>query len=92
MAEAHIADIVLPLSGRDKGLLMLVLAEEGDFLLLANGRVRRSEKPKRKRRKHTSRMGECDDWTRRKLLETGRLTNSDIRRALSLWTGEQAAN
>ena len=34
MAEPHTADIVLPLAGRDKGQLMLVVAEEGDFLLL----------------------------------------------------------
>ena len=29
MAEPHTADIVLPLAGRDKGQLMLVVAEEG---------------------------------------------------------------
>ena len=28
MAETHTADIVLSLTGRDKGLLMLVVAEE----------------------------------------------------------------
>ena len=39
MVEAHTADIVLSLTGRDKGRLMLVMAEEGDFLLLANGRA-----------------------------------------------------
>ena len=45
MVEAHTADIVLSLTGRDKGRLMLVMAEEGDFLLLANGRARRAESP-----------------------------------------------
>ena len=55
MAEIRTADIVLSLTGRDRGQLMLVVAEEGDFLLLANGRARRAENPKRKRRKHVSR-------------------------------------
>ena len=77
MAETHTADIVLSLTGRDKGQLMLVVAEEGDFLLLANGRARRAESPKRKRRK---------------LLDNGRLNNSDIRKALALWTGDEDAN
>ena len=54
MAEIRTADIVLSLTGRDRGQLMLVVAEEGDFLLLANGRARRAENPKRKRRKHVS--------------------------------------
>ena len=75
MAEIRTADIVLSLTGRDRGQLMLVVAEEGDFLLLANGRARRAENPKRKRRKHVS-----------------RLTNSEIRKALALWTGDENAN
>ena len=32
MAEIRTADIVLSLTGRDRGQLMLVVAEEGDFL------------------------------------------------------------
>lgn len=92
MAQSHTADIVLSLTGRDKGLLMLVVAEEGDFLLLANGRARRAERPKRKRRRHVSLQGRCDERTERKLRENGRLTNSDIRKALALWTGAGDAN
>ena len=67
MAELRTADIVLSLTGRDRGQLMLVVAEEGDFLLLANGRARRAENPKRKRRKHVSLQGPCDERTRLKL-------------------------
>ena len=71
MSRARLSDIVLSLTGRDKGELMLVVAEEGDFLLLANGR------------------GACDERTRLKLEEGGRLTNSEIRKALALWTGDE---
>lgn len=90
--DSHVADIVLSLSGRDKGLLFLVVAEEGDFLRLANGRGRRAENPKRKRRRHICRQGTCDERTRQKLADAGRLTNSEIRKALALWTGEQDSN
>ena len=88
MAEIRTADIVLSLTGRDRGQLMLVVAEEGDFLLLANGRARR----KRKRRKHVSLQGPCDERTRLKLQSESRLTNSEIRKALALWTGDENAN
>ena len=97
MSRARLSDIVLSLTGRDRGQLMLVVAEEGDFLLLANGRARRAENPKRKREKHVSRQGACDERTRLKLEEGGRLklqsesrlTNSEIRKALALWTGDE---
>ena len=86
MAEIRTADIVLSLTGRDRGQLMLVVAEEGDFLL------RRAENPKRKRRKHVSLQGPCDERTRLKLQSESRLTNSEIRKALALWTGDENAN
>ena len=89
MSDVRTSDIVLSLTGRDKGELMLVVAEEGDFLLLANGRARRAENPKRKRARHVSRQGPCDERTRLRLESGSRLTNSEIRKALALWTGEE---
>ena len=38
MSDVRTSDIVLSLTGRDKGELMLVVAEEGDFLLLTDAR------------------------------------------------------
>ena len=86
--QSHVSDIVLSLSGRDKGKAMLVVREDEQYLYLANGKGRRAEKPKRKKRKHTAFAGHCDARTREKLLGTGRLTNSDIRKALSIWAGD----
>lgn len=87
--EAHISDIVKSLRGRDGGLPMLVVGEEDEYLLLANGKNRRFERPKRKKRKHTEFCSPCDDWTRNKLRETGRLSNNDIRKAIALFTAER---
>lgn len=84
--EAHVSDIVLSLSGRDKGLTLLVVSEDEKFLYLANGRGRRGEKPKKKRRRHVSYQGTSDARTQEKLRESGRLNNSEIRKALDLWT------
>ena len=44
------SNIVRSVAGRDTGSLFFVLATEGDFLLLADGKQRRLENPKRKRR------------------------------------------
>ena len=86
------SNIVKSIAGRDAGSLFFVLATEGDFLLLADGRRRRVESPKRKRRKHVSLQGPCDERTRLKLQSDSRLTNSEIRKALALWTGDENAN
>lgn len=82
-----VSDIVLSLAGRDKGMHFIVLREEGQWLWLANGKARRAECPKRKKRKHTVQLGRCDDWTCSRIQETGRLSNSEIRKALAAWQG-----
>ena len=57
------SNIVRSVAGRDAGSLFFVLAAEGDFLLLADGKQRRLESPKRKRRKHVVLVGVW--WLRR---------------------------
>ena len=44
------ADIVQSDAGRDKGKLFFVLDMEGEYLLLADGKTRSVETPKRKKR------------------------------------------
>ena len=84
--QSHVSDIVLSLSGRDKGKRLLVVREDDTYLYLADGKGRRVENPKRKKRKHTAHQGPCDEWTRERLFVNGRLTNSEIRKALAAWT------
>ena len=87
MAEIRTADIVLSLTGRDRGQLMLVVAEEGDFLLLANGRARRAENPKRKRRKHVALVGESHSLVAEKIRSSEKITNSELRKAIAALSG-----
>ena len=85
MKAVEVSDIVVPRCGRDSGMPMLVVGREGDLLFLVNGKHRRFERPKRKKRKHIEYRAACDDWTRDKLRSTGRLSNSDVRKALALY-------
>ena len=50
-------DVVRSVAGHDRGDLFLVLREEGDFLWLVDGKCRKLETPKKKRRKHVVSAG-----------------------------------
>lgn len=39
-------------AGRDKGQMYLIMKEDGDFAYLADGKTRKLENPKKKRKKH----------------------------------------
>lgn len=75
-------DIVRAEAGREKGKLFLVLAEEDNYLLLADGKTRTVEKPKRKKRRHVRFVdGMPDDRTK----SSERITNSELRRILAIY-------
>lgn len=77
------SDIVLSRSGRDKGRLMMVLDTDAEYLLLADGRLRRVESPKRKKRRHVRFVAHSQGDAAQRLREGSKLSNSDVRRALS---------
>ena len=56
--EIQTGHIVRALAGHDSGELYCVIATEGDFLPLADGKGRTLTQPKRKRRKHVELAGE----------------------------------
>ena len=83
----HIGEIVLATSGRDKGEYFIVCAIEENFLYLCNGKSRKVGKPKKKKIKHVSFCGVKDDFILKRLVETGKLTNKEVRYALSNYLG-----
>ena len=54
--DLMIADVVISVAGRDADSLFYVIGTEGAYLLLANGKDRTIEKPKRKKRKHAKKV------------------------------------
>ena len=77
------SNIVKAIAGRDTGSYFFVLETEGDFLLLADGKRRRLESPKRKRRKHVELVGESRSPVAEKIRSNGKITNSELRRAIA---------
>ena len=77
------SNIVKAIAGRDMGSYFFVLEAEGDFLLLADGKRRRLESPKRKRRKHVELVGESRSSVAEKIRSNEKVTNSELRRAIA---------
>lgn len=67
--------IVLSKAGRDKDYFLAVVGAEGDYLLLADGKERPLERPKRKNAKHLAFTGGL-------VSENEMSTNRALRRAL----------
>ena len=77
------SNIVKSIAGRDAGSLFFVLATEGDFLLLADGKTRKLERPKRKKRRHTALAARVQCRAAEKMKSGERVTNSELRKALA---------
>ena len=81
------SNIVKSTAGRDEGDLFFVLDTQEEFLLLADGKRRRVESPKRKKRKHVSFVGESHSVVAEKIRSSEKITNSELRKPLSDCTG-----
>ncbi len=79
----QISDIVSSAAGRDKGGLFVVMRLETPFAYIADGKLRRSENPKKKSLKHLKRVAPGIEPIAGKLIREGKATNSEIRRMLS---------
>ena len=77
------SNIVKSIAGRDAGSLFFVLGTDGDFLLLADGKRRRVEDPKRKRRKHVVLVSQSDTPLAMKIRSSDKITNSELRKAIA---------
>ena len=82
------SDIVRSIAGRDKGKFFFVLDTEGEFLMLADGKTRKLENPKRKKRKHTAFVMHSDCRVAEKIRSEEKVTNSELRRTLAEYGGD----
>jgi len=84
----QIADIVVSLNGRDAGKRFIVIETDNEYSLIADGKGRRLEKPKRKKNKHLEFEDKADNFIAEKLQEGEKITNNEIRRFLAAFTAE----
>jgi len=77
------ADIVISINGRDKDKRFIVIGSEDEYSLIADGKGRRYEKPKRKKNKHLRFENKADSLIAEKLIGGEKVTNNEIRRYLA---------
>ena len=82
------SDIVVSLAGRDKDKLFYVVDTEDNFVLLADGKGRKLENPKRKKLKHVRRVSRTETRVATKILNGDKVLNSELRRDLATF-GQQ---
>ena len=82
--EVSKADMIVSLAGRDKGQLFFVIDTDDQFVYLADGKGRRVEKPKRKKRKHVALLPRRDSRVADKIRSGDKVLNSELRRELAV--------
>ena len=87
-----ISDVVLSTTGRDKGKLFYVIGIEDDLLLLANGKDRTLDKPKRKKQKHVQKVLRSETRVAVKLQNGDKVLNSELRKELAFLSREMQSN
>lgn len=77
-------DIVLSKAGRDKNKHFIVLeVVDAQFVMIADGNLRKVDAPKRKKCKHLENTGNKSEFIMRKLREGVRVTNPDLKKELT---------
>ena len=78
-----ISDVVVSTAGRDQGELFYVVDEDPIYLMLANGKDRTLDKPKRKKRRHVQKVLRSETRVAQKILSGDKVLNSELRRDLA---------
>jgi|GEM_PF-116533 len=85
ITRAHLVEAT---AGREKGKLFYVLKTDEEYLLLADGKSRRVEAPKRKKRKHVRFIADTGDRVACKIRESEKVSNSELRRAIASYRAD----
>ena len=92
ISDFNISDVVKATAGRDSGKLFYVIAQEDAYLILANGKDRPLDRPKRKKRKHVQKVLRSETRVAQKLRSGDKVINSELRRDLAFIAGQMQEN
>ncbi len=81
--EIKAGSIVRSIAGRDKGTEFIVLSKDGEFVFLADGDIRKVDRPKKKKLKHIQASEKVSEFVASKLADTGKVSNAEVRKALA---------
>lgn len=75
-------DIVYSIAGRDSGCYFAVIAVDGNFAMICDGRKRKTDKPKRKKFKHLKTGFGHSSYIAEKIKSGEKVTNAELKREL----------
>ena len=92
ISEIIVSDVVQSTAGRDQGQWFYVIEADPIYLMLANGKDRTLEKPKRKKRKHVTKVLRSETRVAGKIRSGDKVLNSELRRDLAFLASQMQAN
>ena len=92
ISDFEISDVVISTAGRDAGELFYVIGEDSLYLILANGKDRPLDRPKRKKRKHVQKVLRSETRVADKLRRGDKVLNGELRRDLVFLTKDASEN
>lgn len=90
--DVFAGDIVYSKAGRDKDKAFVVLSvSDSQYVMLADGRKRPVDQPKKKKIKHLLKSGHSSAGIAKKLAEGEKVTNPDLKKVLAEFLNEYDA-
>ena len=83
--EIDRSSLIVSKAGRDKGQLFFVIDADEQYVYLADGKSRKLEKPKRKKRRHVQAAFQTESRIAEKLRNGDKVLNSELRRELAVF-------
>ena len=92
ISDFRVSDVVKSTAGRDQGELFYVVKNDGQFLMLANGKDRPLDRPKRKKCKHVAMVLRSETRVAVKIRNGDKVLNSELRRDLAFFSRDMQSN
>jgi len=92
ISDLNISDLAISTAGRDRGELFYCVGGDSRYVLLADGKGRTLEKPKRKSRRHVQKVLRSETRVAEKLRAGDKVLNSELRRDLAFHAREMQSN
>ena len=90
--EVDKSSLIVSKAGRDKGQLFYVIDTDEQYVYLADGKSRRLEKQKRKKRKHIEQIPRTESRIAEKSRNGEKVLNSELRKELASFGQKQSQN
>lgn len=90
--EVDKSSLIVSKAGRDKGQLFYVIDTDEQYVYLADGKSRKLEKPKRKKRKHVEQVPRTESRIAEKIRNGEKILNSELRKELASFGQKQSQN